>query len=90
MMLLSALVDERVLPEELIPTWEGKIQLPAKKSTLPSFPSLCFNESTIGFLFIPCQEAKSGISKDTFTPEQFLSSTTMCSPLVKSDQTIKL
>lgn len=38
-------------PRKLTSTWEGKIQLPAKKSTLASFPSLYFNESTIGFLF---------------------------------------
>lgn len=55
-------------PRKLTSTWEGKIQLPAKTSALASFPSLYFNKSTIGFLFIPCQEAKSGISKDTFTP----------------------
>lgn len=38
-------------PRKLTSMWEGKIQLPAKKSTLASFPSLCFNKSNIGFLF---------------------------------------
>lgn len=77
-------------PCKLTSTWEGKIQLPAKKSALATLPSPYSNKSTIGFFFLPCQEAKNGISKDTFTPQQFLPSTTMCFPLIKSDQTMKL